>query len=191
MRFFKTVPYRFAPIDASESADAPEFVYVVKGTFSFEPGETARPVAEGDQVELSGDKPYLDEIGRSLRYSTDLSPYKPWGEITLTADCCVLGGGQSREETVWFEAGPIRKELVVSGDRVWVHGADGVEVIDGPMPFSRMPLRWERAFGGLAHPREPARTGHGHRARLRRQDAALPAQYRTSRAPRREPREQA
>jgi hypothetical protein len=159
MRFYKTVPYRFAPLDVSEGHSGHEFVCLIKGTFSFAPGEPARAVPEKDQAELAGDTPHMDDIGRSLRYATDLVAYKPWAEITLTADCCAPRGVETTESRVWLEAGPISKALVVTGDRVWVHGRDGHDAVDGPLPFTRVPLRWERAFGGLAHPENPLGRG--------------------------------
>ena len=158
-KFFKTVPYRFAPLDVTVNNQEPEYVFLIKGSFSFAPGRAAVPEEEEQQAEFAGDTPYMDEIGRSLRYGTDLVAYKPFGEMILTADCCAPAGQQLRERRCWFEAGSLRKELLVTGDRVWVHAAEGRVAIDGPMPFSRIPLRWERAFGGLAHPENPMGRG--------------------------------
>jgi hypothetical protein len=155
MRFFSSVPYRFAPIDVTVNPETPENVCLIKGTFAFDHRKVAWPVEPSEQVDFVGDTPFMDEIGRSLRLATDLAPFKPHGEITLTAECCVPGGAASREEICWFEAGPIQKRLIVCGDRVWLPTSDGQFRIDGPLPFSRMPLRWERAFGGLSHPDNP------------------------------------
>lgn len=159
MRFFKTVPYTFAPVDVTEGNVEPEYVCLIKGTFVFEPGEIARAVPEKEQIALAGDTPHMDEIGRSLCYASDLVAYKPWGEITLTAECCAPRGSETTEQRVFLEAGAVSKELVVTGDRVWVHGPDGHDVVDGPLPFARIPLRWERSFGGLAHPENPLGRG--------------------------------
>jgi hypothetical protein len=159
MRFLTTVPYRFAPINVTINPAQPEFVYIVKGTFGFDHRRIAWPLDAADQTDFAGDTPFMDDIGRSLRTATDLVSLKPYGEVTLTADCCVPGGRESVEQECFLEAGPIRKRLLVSGDRIWLHNGRGRFLIGDPLPFSRMPLRWERAFGGLSHPQN--RFGRG------------------------------
>lgn len=49
----------------------------------------------------------------------------------------------------WIElrVGPHHKGLRVSGDREWVRAA-GRDVISAPVPFQRLELGWQRAFGG-------------------------------------------
>lgn len=45
--------------------------------------------------------------------------------------------------------GSRRRELRVFGDRLWQQGPDGWHASE-PEPFERMPLGWDRAFGGTA-----------------------------------------
>lgn len=51
--------------------------------------------------------------------------------------------------SVALAVGDVRRELVVFGDRRWVGSGSGAEP-SRPAPFVRMPLVWERAFGGTA-----------------------------------------
>jgi len=52
--------------------------------------------------------------------------------------------------TVALAVGDVRRELRVSGERVW-HGQGPQAAMTRPQPFERMPLTWDRAFGG-SHP---------------------------------------
>jgi hypothetical protein len=86
----------------------------------------------------------------------------------------LLGHAQARharhrELTVTFRVGPAVKQVRVTGDRVWVRTMGSVRATE-PLPFSRMPLCYERAFGGwdrsspdpashTFHPRNPVGTG--------------------------------
>lgn len=51
------------------------------------------------------------------------------------------------EMRVAASVGDVRRELVVTGDRAWIQH-EGREVMSSPVPFTRLPLTWERAFGG-------------------------------------------
>lgn len=50
--------------------------------------------------------------------------------------------------TVSLEIGAVRRAIDVYGDRSWHLGNDGQWRATPPLPFRRMPLVWERAFGG-------------------------------------------
>ncbi len=52
------------------------------------------------------------------------------------------------------QAGAVRKELFVFGDRYW----NGTRATD-PQPFTEMPLDWSRAFGGPDYARNPLGKG--------------------------------
>lgn len=55
--------------------------------------------------------------------------------------------------------GPINKRRRIVGDRVWFRNAQAQLAIEGPAPFTQIPLRWERAFGGLNLPENPMGRG--------------------------------
>jgi hypothetical protein len=58
--------------------------------------------------------------------------------------------------TVALQVGAARKILRIHGDRAWVMGAAGGPVPSGADPFARMPIVWERSFGGH-DPTDPSR----------------------------------
>ena len=68
---------------------------------------------------------------------------KPRGEVLVTGECCAPQHKPAQAVDVSLQAGNIRKDLQVFGDRHWKAGT-----ITDPTPFKRMPVSWERAFGG-------------------------------------------
>jgi hypothetical protein len=147
-------PYALHPLEATISPKAPSVTLIVKGTFRLRPDEPAVAVDVADRAPFEGDDIHLDDLGRSLRYATDLAPMKLVGEVLLDATCHSPDGRPHTACDVSFSLGPITKALRVTGDRAW-HGA----VASNPEPFEAMPIRWERAFGGLAIPENPLGRG--------------------------------
>ncbi|KGD72598.1 hypothetical protein HA49_18070 [Tatumella morbirosei] len=56
-----------------------------------------------------------------------------------------------------IEVGSLRKQLVVSGDRVWRDNRPGLA-----LPFDSIPLDWRHAFGGEAYAENPLGIGLGN-----------------------------
>lgn len=129
-------------------------VVVVKGTWvPAEPAASGPPVPlmlGAEQRPIVSAPVYRGEPGASsLVRDTDLVPGKPG------TDCLLSGhawGGTSREAHVRFavlsHGRPVAgAEAVVSGPRQW-QTTFGMASVVGPLPFERVELVWERAFGG-------------------------------------------
>jgi hypothetical protein len=157
MKLFSSLPYKFAPLDGTLDPAAPVMSFIVKATFALEHEQL--PVPADEQAEFAGDEIYMDEIGRSLRYASDLAMFKPFGEVLLTANCHAPPGRTATVMDATLNIGPLAKTLRVYGDRVWLRDASGAFFVEGPAPFREMPLRWERAFGGLSLPYNPMGRG--------------------------------
>jgi len=159
MQILSSLPYKLTPLDTTVDPAAPEIAFIVKGTFAPKPGAACEPVDAGEQKEFSGDVVHMDKIGRSLRYASDLAPFKPFGEVLVTANAHAPDRRPTTSVEVGLVIGPIAKRLRVHGDRVWLRDPQGEFFIEGPMPFVEMPLRWERAFGGLDNRQNPLGRG--------------------------------
>lgn len=70
-------------------------------------------------------------------------------EVILLGHAHAPAGRPVSVLSVVLSVGDIRREIRVSGDRVW-QGAPGARSISQPEPFVRMPLTYARAFGGSA-----------------------------------------
>jgi hypothetical protein len=139
---------------------------VAKATCDLVPGEPAKmrpePAPIGGEVFADGER------GRVLVHPTDRAPWKPRADVVLVGRAHATGGlATALDVALRFghEGRGFERRVKVHGDRVWL--ADGR--LDAPSPaepFLRMPLTWERAFGG---PRfEPNAAGVGDAERLSR-----------------------
>lgn len=159
MEVINNTPYVFLPFDCSPAPDSPALSLIVKGTFRLRPDEPAIAAGKNDQAQPAGDEMHMDDLGRSLRYSSDLVALKLKGEAFVTAVCHTPDGRPRASCDVGIKIGPIQKTLRVTGDRLWTRGTAGNPVIGTPTPFESMPLRWERAFGGLSFSANPLGRG--------------------------------
>ena len=146
-----TFPWQIKPPQESR-------VVVVKGTFDLVPNGEA--VLSSEQEVPSGDLFFDDNLEGSLRYPSDLAIFKP------KADVMVVGHAVWAPQTpgqktavrpgvgyVELEFGSVRRSLAVFGDRRWEH-------MGSPAPFDRIPLRYERAYGGAFSDANPVGLGH-------------------------------
>lgn len=120
----------------------------VRATFDIAP---ALRVAE-QQHPLRPADAYHGEPGRSsLAYAGELHLAKPSTDVVLKGEA--WPPRRAPEVDVSLSVGPARKVVRVFGDREWSGAIDAR--ITAPVPFERMPLVYERAFGGpLAVDRE-------------------------------------
>lgn len=93
--------------------------------------------------------PVLHEGLHSLRYDSDLGPPKPATDILLNGHAHAQGVLPVDELLVGFRVGPMKRLAKVSGDRYWQRSMR-LSSPSKPIPFLRMPLVYERAFGGDA-----------------------------------------
>lgn len=97
---------------------------------------------------------YHGEPGKSsLKYEADLVRTKKTTDVLCVGHAYAPGGAPVTELDVGLRVGPMQKVLRVTGDREW-----GVLGASSPLPFVRMPLVYERAYGGVDQ-----RSGHPER----------------------------
>jgi len=119
----------------------------VKGTFDIVSGVAALPVSS-EQVPLwAGDQHWGDPATSSIRYASDLGPAKVGTDVALIGHAYAKRG-RARMSDVALQVGPLRKVVRVFGERRWVHVMLSWVFSDPPAEFDRIPLVWERAFGG-------------------------------------------
>lgn len=127
---------------------------LLKGTFSCSNGSKAVPAAK--QRKISGDKRFMDKIGRSLCWPSDLAPHKPYTDVVVIGSWHSPGGRPVRQGRAGFRLGPISRELQILGPRIAAKDRDGAEwVVTEPGSIETLPLRWEYSAGGLRDARNP------------------------------------
>lgn len=136
------------PLDADATVstgldpDGPRIgMLVAKATYAFEDGA----------VELDTQDPYPlfekdEETELGLLPGDRLPRRDPAFEVVLLGAAHAPGGEPVPAMTVRLAVGDRSRSMAVFGDRWWDENGRPTE----PEPFARMPLDWERAFGGTA-----------------------------------------
>lgn len=139
-----------ATIFGAPDVDGVDSLYtIVKGTFALDRLDASGvPAASEMQVSpVLADEHYGDPAVTSVRTPSDIALIKPATDVLLVGSAWAPGGRPVPWLDVTLTAGPLRSMVRVFGDRVWRDGAHPSAT--APQPFERMPLVWERAFGGV------------------------------------------
>lgn len=153
------VPLALARVDARGRMLG---VVVLRGTFVIVPGEGLRP--DPDQAPIVQSDVFHGELGRSsLRWESDLAPFKRRSDIHIDAEARAPGGWAIPRWDVIVRVGKLHKRLTACGPRAWVRDEGRYRLTD-PEPVSTVPLRYERAFGGVfrgdVYQQNPAGVGY-------------------------------
>ena len=97
---------------------------------------------------FGADVPWPDGAASTLRFESDMVPYKPRADVVLVGEACAPGGRAVEVLDVGLRLGARQHRLRVFGDRQWQR-TGGSAAIGRAVPFSRKELRYERAFGGI------------------------------------------
>jgi len=123
------------------------WLVAVKGTFIIA-GDHSLRLAQRQEEILLAPKYRGDPSVSSLLYESDLDYTKPTTDIILHGHAYAPSGKVSRQIDVTMKIGHMTKTLRVLGDRVWDKGLAGPQLSD-PELFKKMPITYERAFGGV------------------------------------------
>ena len=155
-----TTPFA-AELMLAPDPDGVDTLYtVVKGTFVT--GERVTLADEQQPVALA-DQHHGDPAASSIRVPSDVCLGKPGTDVVMSASAYAAGERPTWQSDVSVTVGALTKTVRVFGDRVW----DAAGSVTWVAPFVRMPLVWERAFGGrddtpagpVAEPRNPVGAG--------------------------------
>lgn len=137
-------PFAFEPSFMADEEGRTVLVPVVKSTWALGPrGPVLAPVQL--PVSLAGE-PWGDPERSSWKFEPEGMLRKPATDVVLIGSALAPRPGTS-EMLVAFQVGPVRKGVRVVGDRAF-YKAVGSVGMTRPAPFERIPLLWERAFGG-------------------------------------------
>jgi hypothetical protein len=170
-----------ATLFSSPAPDGVETLFaVVKGTFGLGPRleetELQTPIIMGDRF-------LGDPLKTSIVEPGDVSLVKPGTDVLLFGHAYGPGGRPTTRTEVSLRAGPIEKRIAVFGDRRW--SGTVLARLSAPDPFEKMPLVWERAFGGIepssgdaprvdGDDRNPVGTGFRSRTSSQKLDDVVP-----------------
>jgi hypothetical protein len=115
---------------------------VCKATFLLAPGTSQ--LADVQEELFDNDRYWDDDTQRSLYAPNDLVPLKQRADVLLVGHAFAVGGRPVRSLVARFVVGDVDKRIEVWCDRVFWHRGQILEA----QPFTKMPLRYERAAGG-------------------------------------------
>lgn len=148
------------------------WVVVVKASFTIKPG--ARPEIAAEQEPVCQAPLYAGEPGKSsLLREAELVTEHPGTDVTLLGTAYSPEAKAVKTLDVALRVGAVSRTLRVFGDRTWRSDGESVSASE-PAAWTRMPIQYERAFGGAdpeditpraSEPRNPIGVGFGSQAR--------------------------
>ena len=137
----------------SDKVGARHCAVVVKATFDVNADGNCR-TSDLPLPWVFVDEHHGDPGTTSLRFESDFAPCKPRVDVLISAEATAPAGHEATRLQVSLQGPGFHKRAIVTGDRVWSSGIFGLKASD-PLPFQRIPLVWDRAFGGsdLSHHR--------------------------------------
>jgi len=142
----------------------PEMAVIVRGKFSIVHGGTLALVEDAptllSQGFMTADTFAEEDEERSgqVLYPSDFADYKPRADVMLKGTCHAPHGKPVTECPVKFSVGQWSKTLKIVGRRVFSDRFSGAEVSD-PIPFTKLAVSWENAFGGAGVEKNPVGKG--------------------------------
>jgi hypothetical protein len=147
-------PCAFEQVHVADEDGRPLLALVVKATYDIH-GEDLRLAPKQVPVNLEGE-PRGEPGESSYKYEPECAFTKPATDVVLLGHAYPPHKGAT-ESLVVLQVGPLKKSVRVVGERTWFKSMGRVSMTK-PLPFERMPLTWERAFGGWdwTDPQKPA-----------------------------------
>ncbi|WP_438019731.1 DUF2169 domain-containing protein [Sorangium sp. So ce315] len=153
-----------SPLAASallwRTANSPCVTVAVKATFQLSPDGVAALAAP---LPLFHDVFHEQNAGRSLHVASDAVPHKPRADVLLSGSAYAPPGQRVSHRWVRLavfdaagQAPAIDKRLQIVGER---QRDPATGQATAPAPFSRLPVRYELAFGGARCPDNPVGRG--------------------------------
>ena len=118
------------------------FTVVCKATYTLRPVES--PLAADQDPPNETDDHWNDDERRSLHNASDLAPFKQRADVFLVGHAYAPRGTPVSSLIARLIVGDVDKSIEAHADRVWTQDQ---KLREGP-PFTKMPLRYERAGGG-------------------------------------------
>ncbi|MBI4849356.1 MAG: DUF2169 domain-containing protein [Nitrospirae bacterium] len=142
--------FESAAIPLEGPGDNPVLTVIVKGTFNIRPGIPAE-ISEKQMPVLYGAELNDPEKPASIKFETDIVPFKPRADIVLVGKAYAPEGRAAQSFEAALKVGNMGKSILVFGDRNWVYTKKFLSssiTISFARPVTEMEIVYENAFGG-------------------------------------------
>jgi hypothetical protein len=161
-------PFVLETLFVADENGVPLCVPIVKATFAIASDGSLTLAEKPLAIETAGTM-NREATEASYAYEPETAFFKPATDVVLIGHAHATTRGQT-EALTGISVGPVQKLVRVVGDRIMVRRA-GVVRASAAQPFERIPLVYERAFGGWdrrhpephrhsVEPRNPVGTGY-------------------------------
>ena len=141
-------PFPVTTLRWPDGDNRPKLTIVVKTTFVL--GTDVRLTPK--QLPLFNVDIIIDKNPASVRFESDLVPFKPCTDVVLVGRAHAPEGKPVTELIAGLRVGQLRYGVAVFGDRTWQSQLLDTPSMSQPQPFLAMDLVYERAFGGFDEP---------------------------------------
>jgi hypothetical protein len=155
-------PFAFETLFLVDEEFRPVAVPVVKATLTVQADGRCLIAEQQVPLTLAGELWGDDPECSSYKYEPEVAFTKATTDVVMIGHA-YAPGPDTREMKVAFRLGPVGKEVLVCGERLWFK-AMGFVSMSGAARFEKMPLTYERAFGGWDRD-HPDRRKHSHEPR--------------------------
>ena len=145
MQLKNGTPHTLAQMIVLERDGAEHLIVLLKAEFALGKGGVLE-VAPPSEPPRPADVFHGDPAATSILGEAELSPVKPATDVLLRGSA-LARRADTRIMDVMLRVGPVRKVVRVSGERRWKRSLMRIVPSD-PLPFERIPLIWENAWGG-------------------------------------------
>jgi hypothetical protein len=137
-------PFQCEPYAVSDKEGGDVLLAILKATYEIE----KKPAIAGKQepIQLADDY-YGEPDQTSIKYASDFSFGKTATDVALIGHAHAPGSNAG-ESYVSLKVGQLHHMVKVFGDRVWKKKLGKLKMTS-PQPFERIPILYERAFGGF------------------------------------------
>jgi len=148
-----------AIVQGKDEKGQPIFSVLVKRTYDIRSGgrvvqtAKARPLVQIDEYYDDDDPEWA-----TVKYETDFASFKVATDVVVIGKAVAPGGKPVPHLDVGVEVAAHRKTVRVTGDRHCIYRENAPPVFSDPVPFTEMPMRYDRAYGGRdsrSNPEEP------------------------------------
>ena len=138
-------PFVLETLFLADEDGHPVLATVVKATYQIVADSHLILAEKQTSVSLTGE--YRDEPElASIKYEPEIAFFKPATDIVLIGHAYAPRQGTTQVD-VSLEVGRLKKTVRAFGDRWWMKSMNTIAQTQ-PVPFERIPLIYERAFGG-------------------------------------------
>jgi hypothetical protein len=142
------VPFPIATLPWEDTQGATRLSIIVKATFTI----GTRASVRQEQLRLFTTDVINVNQPQTVRFESDLVPFKPRSDVVLVGRAYAPGGKPVTQFIAGLRVGALRYGVVVVGNRTWQWLPIAPPTMSEPEPFTSMDLVYERAFGGIDGP---------------------------------------